>query len=131
MAAYAYGEWTFTAPTCPDCIRVRTAQGFPPVPEAEWGEQCEACTPLPQQLPGEAAPEPGQVLDFMPMPGMTRPPAVEMSGVEEEGGEGIVAAVEVGVQAASSSAEAAATAADAPTVDPRLVEEDAQMHDAA
>lgn len=47
MASYANGMWTFTAPNCPNCVRTRTAQGFPAVPDAELGELCALCTPLP------------------------------------------------------------------------------------
>lgn len=54
MASYANGMWTFTAPNCPNCVRTRTAQGFPAVPEAELGELCALCTPV----PWTASPEP-------------------------------------------------------------------------
>lgn len=47
MASYANGMWTFTAPNCPNCVRTRTAQGFPDVPEAEFGELCALCKPTP------------------------------------------------------------------------------------
>ena len=51
MASFTNGVWTFASPSCPDCIRIRTSQGFPPVPESAWGEQCEDCKPKPVPEP--------------------------------------------------------------------------------
>lgn len=109
MTTYANGAWTFAAPQCPECIRVRTAQGFPPVPEAEWGVVCDACKPLPTSLPLNPEDD-SMATEFLPVPTLGLGMPVDEAAMAA-GEQGVVAPAEDVVQQVEGAAWEIATQA--------------------